>query len=122
MKGKKKTRAADIKRRLIDDERDPSPFAGIRLVEKKEPEKKAKTAAVPVKPRKPSEIVQGYDPSASFADILYNWEHTGNPYALPSKKRQQEISEKKTSFADILAQWEGKGAKKEEKPGAAVIS
>ena len=59
MKGKKKTRAADIKRRLIDD-KDPSPFAGIKLVEKKEPEKPAKPKAVPpLKAKKPSEIVQG---------------------------------------------------------------
>ena len=111
MKGKKKTRAADIKRRLIDDERDPSPFAGIRLVEKKEPEKKAKTAAVPVKPRKPSEIVQGYDPSSSFADILYSFEHTGNPYSMPAPKGRR-IEEKKTDFGAILDQWEGKGRKK----------
>ena len=36
--GRKKTRAADIRRRLKEDP-DPSPFAGIKIVEKKEPEK-----------------------------------------------------------------------------------
>ena len=33
---KKGRTAADIKRRLIDDDRDVSPFASIKLVEKKE--------------------------------------------------------------------------------------
>lgn len=90
-----------------------SPFASIVLKEKKE-----KPAQKPVlKPRKSSEIIQGYNPSADFADILYNWEHTGNPYALPEKKRIKDIGEKKTSFADILAQWEGKDRKKAEKGG-----
>ena len=110
MKGKKKTRAADIKRRLIDDERDPSPFEGIKLVEKKEPEKKAKPA-VPLKAKKPSEIVQGYNPSSSFADILYSFEHTGNPYSMPAPKGGR-IPGRKTDFGAILDQWEGKGRKK----------
>ena len=39
MSRKKKSTAADLKRRLIDDDRDISPFASIKLVEKKEPEK-----------------------------------------------------------------------------------
>lgn len=90
-----------------------SPFASIVLKEKKE--KPAEKAVL--KPRKSSEIIQGYNPSANFADILYNWEHTGNPYALPEKKRIKDIEEKKTSFADILAQWEGKDRKKAEKGG-----
>ena len=114
MKGKKKTRAADIKRRLIDD-KDPSPFAGIKLVEKKEPEKPAKPKAVPpLKAKKPSEIVQGYNPSSSFADILYSFEHTGNPYSMPAPKGRN-IAEKKTDFGAILDQWEGKGKKKPSK-------
>lgn len=103
------------RRREREDEVSSSPFAAVVLKEKKEEKSGEKKKTAAVKGSKPSQIVQGYDPSASFADILYNWENTGNPYALPSKKRQQEISEKKTSFADILAQWEGKGAKKEEK-------
>lgn len=90
-----------------------SPFASIVLKEKKE--KPAEKTVL--KPRKSSEIIQGYNPSADFADILYNWEHTGNPYALPEKKRIKDIEEKKTSFADILAQWEGKDRKKSEKEG-----
>ena len=107
MKGKKKTRAADIKRRLIDD-KDPSPFAGIKLVEKKEPEKPAKPKTVPpLKAKKPSEIVQGYDPSSSFADILYSFEHTGNPYSMPHPTKGKSGSGKMDSGA-ILDKWEGK--------------
>lgn len=71
------------------------------LKEKKEEGK----AARPV-PKKPSQIVQGYDPNASFADILYNWEHSGEPYTMP-KKGSAHTSP--TSFGDILAKWEGKG-------------
>ena len=117
MKGKKKTRAADIKRRLIDDDKDPSPFAGIKLTPKKEPEKKAKPVQ-PAKAKKPSEIVQGYDPSSSFADILYSFEHTGNPYSMPAPKGGR-IAGKKTDFGAILDQWEGKG-KKKAKPSASA--
>ena len=39
MSKKDRARAAEIRRRLIDDEPEPSPFAGIRLVEKKEGKK-----------------------------------------------------------------------------------
>ena len=113
MKGKKKTRAADIKRRLIDDEREPSPFASIKLVEKKEEEKKPKVKPAPSKPKKPSEIVQGYDPSSSFADILYSFEHTGNPYSMPAPKRG-EMKKPEVDFGAILDQWEGRGKKKPE--------
>ena len=90
-----------------------SPFASITLKEKKE--EKAKTVKTQQKPKKPSEIVQGYDPGASFADILYNYEHTGNPYALPKKSRNEEIKNSRTSFADIFSQWEKKTAAPERK-------
>ena len=90
-----------------------SPFASITLKEKKE--EKAKTVKTHQKPKKPSEIVQGYDPGASFADILYNYEHTGNPYALPKKSRNEEIKNSRTSFADIFSQWEKKTAAPERK-------
>lgn len=90
-----------------------SPFASITLKEKKE--EKAKTVKAQQKPKKPSEIVQGYDPNASFADILYNYEHTGNPYALPKKSRNDEIKNSRTSFADIFSQWEKKTAAPEKK-------
>ena len=59
-----------------EDETSSSPFASIVLKEKKEEAPRRQPA---VKPKKPGEIVQGYDPGASFKDILYNWEHTGNP-------------------------------------------
>ena len=90
-----------------------SPFASITLKEKKE--EKAKTVKTQQKPKKPSEIVQGYDPGASFADILYNYEHTGNPYALPKKSRNEEIKNSRTSFADIFSQWEKKTSAPERK-------
>ena len=90
-----------------------SPFASITLREKKE--EKPKAVKTQQKPKKPSEIVQGYDPSASFADILYNYEHTGNPYAMPRKSRSEEIKNSKTSFADIFSKWEKKTSAPEKK-------
>lgn len=98
-----------------EDETSSSPFASIVLKEKKEEEPRRQPA---VKPRKPGEIVQGYDPGASFKDILYNWEHTGNPYALPGKggkTKTASSSQSSTSFADIFAKWEGREQKKAEK-------
>ena len=114
--GRKKTRAADIKRRLNEEEKFPSPFASIKLVEKKEEEKKtAKKPLPPQKPKKPSEIVQGYNPSSSFADILYAYEHTGNPYVMPSSSRKKEIAESRTDFGAILEKWEGRGKPQKKK-------
>ena len=97
-----------------EDETSSSPFASIVLKEKKEEAPRRQPA---VKPRKPGEIVQGYDPGASFKDILYNWEHTGNPYALPGKggKAKPSSAPSSTSFADIFAKWEGREQKKAEK-------
>ena len=109
--GKKdKRRATETGRSFLTDDENlaDSPFKNIVLKEKKEEEPKAKRTP----PKKPSQIVQGYDPNASFKDILYNWEHTGNPYALPSKGKKEEIKAKETSFADIFAQWEKKTDKK----------
>ena len=109
--GKKdKRRATETGRSFLTDDENlaESPFKNIVLKEKKEEEPKVKKTP----PKKPSQIVQGYDPNASFKDILYNWEHTGNPYALPSKGKKEEIKAKETSFADIFAQWEKKTDKK----------
>ena len=100
---------AQEKKSIRKEERDPSPFDNIVLKEKKEPEKKKapqKTVA-----KKPGEIVQGYVPSASFADILDSFEKTGNPYRLP----KSTASSPKKSFGDILDQWEGKKVVKKEK-------
>ena len=91
------------------EERDPSPFDNIVLKEKKEPEKKKAPQKSVAK--KPGEIVQGYVPSASFADILDSFEKTGNPYRLP----KSTASSSKASFGDILDQWEGKKSGKKEK-------
>ena len=81
-----------------EEEREYNPFSSIVLKEKKEPEKKK--APVVSKPKKPGEIVQGYVPSASFADILDSFEKTGNPYRLPQNKSHKAP----TSFGDILDQ------------------
>ncbi len=105
---KKKTSKDTIKRQLNDFE-DISPFKGIVLKEKKEPEVAKKRAVAP--PKKPSEIVQGYNPNASFADILYSYEHSGNPYSMP-KSTQKAIKSKKTDFGAILDKWEGKSTVK----------
>lgn len=107
---KKKSTAADLKRRLIDDDRDISPFASIKLVEKKEEIKRAKPQVKPER-KKPSEIVQGYDPSSSFADILYSYEHTGNPYSMPSPSKGK-IKAGSMDFGAILDKWEGKSSQK----------
>ncbi len=111
--GRKKTRAADIKRKLSEDDASLSPFASIKLVEKKEPEKK-KPLVKPV-PKKPSEIVQGYNPSSSFADILYAYEHTGNPYSMPSPSKKAKIASQHTDFGAILDKWEGRTAEPPKK-------
>ena len=101
---KKKMKAGDIKRRLASDEENLSPFASIKLVPKKEEEKKTeRKPAVKSTPKKPSEIVQGYNPSSSFADILYAYEHTGNPYAMPSKANTKKIAESKTDFGRLIS-------------------
>ncbi len=113
MSRKKKNTAADIKRRLIDDDRDVSPFASIKLVEKKEEPRKAKPI-VKSERKKPSEIVQGYDPSSSFADILYSFEHTGNPYSMP-RPTKGSVPKGRTDFGAILDRWEGKTPKTEKR-------
>ncbi len=109
----KKARPADIKRHLNEEIKDESPFSGIVLKEKKT---EAKPERKPV-PKKPSEIVQGYNPNASFADILFSYEHTGNPYSMP-ESRKKKIAEKKTDFASILAEWEGTGTGKKKASGS----
>ena len=86
-----------------------SPFSSIVLKEKTE-EPKKKQNNIKDGRKKASEVVQGYDPNASFADILSNFERTGNPYALPKKKVQSTP----LSFGDILDKWEGKDKKKKE--------
>ncbi|MCR5732895.1 MAG: Smr/MutS family protein [Sphaerochaetaceae bacterium] len=102
---------------------DNSPFKNIVLKEKSDTLSKNKGKINPALPKhksskKPHEIVQGYNPNASFADILASWETTGSPYALPDRKRAEEIKQSQTSFAEIFAAWEGKSApmKKSEKP------
>ena len=114
---KKKLKAGDIKRRLTGDG-EISPFASIKLVPAREEKKtERKKAPAKIEPKKPSEIVQGYNPSSSFADILYAYEHTGNPYAMPSASRSSEIARKHTDFGSILDKWEGRGkAKTAKKP------
>ncbi len=105
--GKKKDKRAAANSRSFKKEEDEiidSPFKNIVLKEKKEEPKAKKPQS---EKKKPSEIVQGYDPGASFADILSNWEKTGNPYALPHEKRKEKAETgKKESFGDILSSWD----------------
>lgn len=95
-----------------------SPFKDVVLKEKKA--EKSAGKKLPGKEsdgrKKPSEIVQGYDPGASFADILSSYERTGNPYSMPRGKADRG-TEKKVSkdFGEILAMWEG-GVKKKKSP------
>ena len=66
--------------------------------------------------KKPGEIIQGYNPNASFADILSSYEKTGNPYRLPKKNASNggktPAKEEKMDFGSILDMWEGGGKKK----------
>ena len=105
----RKKNKAIVKEKPKKEERKPSFFDNIVLKEKKEDSKpkqqvKAKSQT---SNKKPGEIVQGYNPSMSFADILYSYETTGNPYSMPKPKASKTV--KKESFGDILDQWEGKG-------------
>ena len=107
--GRKKNRNIDRPKTESKKDREPSFFDNIVLKEKKVIEKpKAQPKKNVVSSgKKPGEIVQGYNPSMSFADILYSFEKTGNPYSMPKPKAGK--SNRKESFGDILDQWEGKG-------------
>ena len=83
-----------------------SPFSSIVLKEKAEARKEER------REKTGSEIVGGYDPDASFADILNAYEKTGNPYALKKAKAVEEP----TDFASIFEKWENRGKKKEVTP------
>ncbi|MBR1920239.1 MAG: hypothetical protein IJ831_11535, partial [Spirochaetales bacterium] len=114
-----KRRARAEERELIEN----SPFRNIVLKEKTDKVSRNKGKVAPPlsghRPsKKPSEIVQGYNPDADFADILASWETTGSPYALPDRKRAEEIRRSQTSFADIFAAWENRGSAK--KPSGEV--
>ena len=101
-----------------------SPFKDVVLKEKKA--EKSAGKKLPGKEsdgrKKPSEIVQGYDPGASFADILSSYERTGNPYSMPRGKADRG-TEKKVSkdFGEILAMWEG-GVKKKSPTSQGKVS
>lgn len=102
----KKQRGPDLNRVLIDEGNSVSnPFSKIVLKEKKEEKKEIKTEK-----KKPGEIVHGYNPSLSFADILSSYEKTGDPYRMPKKSASTTSS----SFGDILDEWEN-GKPKEKK-------
>lgn len=107
----KENTKAPVKRN--DEVRDVSPFASIVLKEKNEEPKKVSRPAPASSGKKPHEIVQGYNPNASFADILYAFEHTGNPYVMPESKKKK-IAEKNTDFGAILDQWEGRSPSKKK--------
>ena len=113
--GRKKNKTIDKPKTNTKPEREPSFFDNIVLKEKKDIErpKTQQRKKVSTSGKKPGEIVQGYNPSMSFADILYSYEKTGNPYSMPKPKASREG--KKESFGDILDQWEGKGKSKAQK-------
>ena len=99
-KVKKYARTQDFSKRKEEEERrKESPFTSIVLKEKTEDKKKTANNGNSSQRKKVSEVVQGYDPNASFADILANYERTGNPYAMPKKKASVSTP---MSFGDIL--------------------
>ncbi len=103
----KKQRGPDLNRVLIDEGNSVSnPFSQIVLKEKKEEKKEIKTEK-----KKPGEIVHGYNPSLSFADILSSYEKTGDPYRMPKKSASGSSS----SFGDILDEWENGKSKTPKK-------
>ena len=103
----KKQRGPDLNRVLIDEGNSVSnPFSKIVLKEKKEEKKEIKTEK-----KKPGEIVHGYNPALSFADILSSYEKTGDPYRMPKKSASTSSS----SFGDILDEWENGKPNKEKK-------
>lgn len=110
-RSKRNRQAPSVGSRASED-RDESPFAGIVLKEKKEEPKPVTKAKKPAgSGLKPSEIVMGYDPKASFGDILRAWEGTGNPYKLPKKDAPAGKKSAPQSFGQILDKWEGRSKK-----------
>ncbi len=98
------------------EDRDISPFASIVLKEKKEDKKapeKIKAEAPKEVKKAPGEIVKGYDPNASFEDILYSFEHTGNPYTLKKSSFKGVKKNTQSNFGDILNKWENSYRKKD---------
>lgn len=103
-RGRKVQKNNNFKKREVKEE-EISPFSSIVLKEKAEARKEER------REKTGSEIVGGYDPDASFADILNAYEKTGNPYALKKAKAVEEP----TDFASIFEKWENRGKKKEVK-------
>ena len=92
-----------------------SPFRNIVIreaSEKETPKKKHNPDNRKGSERKPQEIIQGYNPNASFADILSSYEMTGNPYRLPKKNSAGGKPAPQKDFGDILDMWEGGGKKR----------
>ncbi len=107
---RKVAKEQDFQSRKAEEKRmEESPFSQIVLKEKSENTIKKESSK---QRKKASEVVGGYNPNASFADILANFERTGNPYSMPKKGSAQKSA---TSFADIFAQWEKKDKKPEAK-------
>lgn len=111
-KQKKVVKAQEFRKR--EEDASSSPFSSIILKEKKEEEKTSMPKAAS-KVKKPSEIVGGYDPKASFADILASYERTGNPYSMPQKGGADK-KEPAMDFATILEKWENRGKIKPDSP------
>lgn len=113
-KKQKKTAVPQHFEKRKDEEPSSSPFSSIVLREKK-PDAPASRPKASYARKKPSEIVQGFNPGDSFADILESFERTGNPYGMPKKGKHQE-KEAKMDFAAILEKWENRGRIKPDPP------
>lgn len=105
-------KAADTSRLPVDKDA-YLPFEDIKKVVPKKIEQKP--TPIPKPTRKEPRVV-GYDPHASFGDILSAWEATGELGGVTKKmKSHSKVTVEKT-FAEILSEWEGeKVAAKEKK-------
>lgn len=65
-------------------------------------------------------IVQGYDPSANFGDILESWEKSGTLDGVSKRMKRSKPVSFEQSFGEILDQWENKGKKPKKAPAEVV--
>ncbi len=113
-KKQKKTAVVQHFEKRKEEDRSSSPFSSIVLREKS-PKAAVSRPKVSSERKKPSEIVQGFNPGDSFADILESFERTGNPYGMP-KKGKDHGKEAKMDFAAILEKWENRGKPRPDPP------
>lgn len=121
-KQKKIVQRQVFEKRNEEQEDEFSPFKDIVLKEKTDEPSKPSMSRREVQKKRPAEIVQGYNPNASFADILSSFERTGNPYSLPGRKSGKKTEEKegKVDFGAILDLWEGGSRKAKAKASGKI--